>query len=75
MVVLCQPGSAPLPCLLEGQELVMPRTFLFETAKESFDDSVLFRLGQPIISARLPKAAARKDQAVVAPQDGSRQRA
>src|SRR5690348_16772309 len=75
-VVPRQPGSDPVPRVVEGRELMLPHTFLFEAAKEPLDHPILLRriwgdklLRQPIIPAGLPKPATLKDQAIVAPQD------
>ena len=55
---------------------MLPDTLLFETAKESLDDPILFRrirryelLLQPIVSTGLPKTATLNHQTVIAMED------
>ncbi len=76
MVVPLHPVPDDSPGLLKRLERMLPDTLFFETAKDPFDDPVLFRcvrrdelLRQPIVSTRLPKLPALEDQAMVATED------
>jgi hypothetical protein len=75
-VVPGEPGSEALLRVREILELMLPDTFLFETAKEAFDDPVLLRrvwrdefLGQAIVLTRGSEPTALKDEPLVTAHD------
>ena len=76
--VLYQMSQARRRCCASAKlsKLMLPDTFLLETAEEAFDDAILLGrirrdefLGQPIIAARRPEPATLKDQPIVTAND------
>jgi hypothetical protein len=72
VVVPLHPVANDSPGVLKCLKRVLPDTFLLETAKEPFDDPVLFwRIGrdefllQPIVSTGLAKSAFLENQPVI----------
>lgn len=76
-VVPPHPVSNDTSGFLKRLERVLPDTFFLETAKEPFDDPILFWGGvrgnklllEPIVSTGLPKPTDLEDQPLVTPQD------
>ena len=75
-VVPDEPSSEALLRVCKIVKLMLPDTFLLETAEEAFDDAILLGrirrdefLGQPIIAARRPEPATLKDQPIVTAND------
>ena len=73
LVVPAHPSCDRLPSILISFEVVLPYTFLFETPKKAFNETILFRrirrdqfLLESIVSTRLGKPPTLKDQTIIA---------